>query len=151
MELVDDDVVELLGIKLSKSRGDGLDTCEHDLGVRVFLLGVEETEISVRLHSPEYVAALAQDFLAMGNEEDPAVLRTRGVERGQPGLSESCCQHHETRGIPVNPSPFQSRQCLLLDLARRHRFRNRLQGDVDEIDHLGTIWKLRARAFLVVE
>ena len=80
MELVNNDVVELLGIKLTKPGGDGLDAAKDNLGVGLLLVSVEEAKVRVGLHAPEHVPALTQDLLSMGHEEHPPILRTRSVE-----------------------------------------------------------------------
>jgi hypothetical protein len=103
MELVDDDVVELVGVKPRPSPGEGLHAGEDDPRVWILLLTDVEAKISVRLHAAKHITALAQNLLAMGDEQHPAKLRTRGIERSQPGLAKTGRHHDQPGAVSVGP------------------------------------------------
>ena len=152
VELVDHDVVELLGIELAEAGSDGLDAREEDLGVGLLLVCVEETEISVGLHTPEHVPALAQDLLTMRDEENPpdtadASCRTRRATscRGQWPAPR------DQRRVPQSESVSRAIECFALDLPRRDRFGNGLRRQRRRRRSLSTPPATSlARAFLVV-
>ncbi len=64
-----------------------------------FSVPVNSPRSRVGLHPPEHVAALAQDLLAVRDEQDAPELRSRGVEGGEPRLAEPGRHHDETRGV----------------------------------------------------
>ena len=55
MKLVDDDVVELLRLKLVQVPGKGLHTGEQDAGTRLLSPAVVQAEIRIRLYPAEHL------------------------------------------------------------------------------------------------
>jgi hypothetical protein len=99
VELVDDDVVEGVAPEALEVGGapERLDRGEEDLGVGVALRPLVEAEARLGADDAIGVARLAEDLLAVGDEEDPAILGAVRVEGAEPGLAEAECGgfHHK--------------------------------------------------------
>jgi hypothetical protein len=97
--LVDDDVVEPVQAEPAQvvRLSEGLDRGEEDVGGRVFLLSGVEAEVGFGADGAEGVEGLAEDLLAVGDEEDALRLEAVGVEGGKPRLSESGGEDDEYR------------------------------------------------------
>ena len=91
VELVDDDVVELLGIERRELAGERLNAREHESRVGTLLAAEVKPEVGIRLYLPEHISALPEDLLAMSDEQHPPELRPRRVERRKPRLSKPRC------------------------------------------------------------
>ena len=153
MELVNDDVVELLGDQTqpAAARWSGyLRTRSAASGC--FSSAVEESEIRVGLHSPEHVAALAQDLLSMGDEENPADTadarcRTRPATsfRVRSPARRDLRHTRRSESVPEPSAPPSGSPAASTGSGTGSR------RNVDDVDHFGTIRQRRARAFLVVQ
>ena len=85
-----------------------LDAREHHAGVRLLLPAVVQAEVRVRLDPPEHVEGLAQDLLAVGDEQHAAELRPGGVERREPRLAQPGRHHDQAAAEAVQPGLFQA-------------------------------------------
>ena len=73
VELVDNDVVEVIGRKIPQMSysPERLDRGEKDVRIEVFLGAVIPPETSSRPASAKRLHGLAEDFLAMGDKQNP--------------------------------------------------------------------------------
>ena len=131
VELVDDDVVELLGIERRELAGKRLNAREHESRVGSLLAAVVKPEVGIRLHPAEYISALPEDLLAMSDEQHAPELRPRRVERGKPRLSQPRCHDNQAGAVPRQAGLFERCQRLALNWPRLHR----LHGRFVHLDH----------------
>ncbi len=109
MELIDYDVVEPLWRKPVQIRGERVDASEQHAGVRLLLPAVVQAEVRIRLDAAEHAEGLAQDLLAVGDEQHAAELRPGGVERGEPRLAEPSRHHRQAAAKALQPGLLQGR------------------------------------------
>ena len=81
--------------------------------------------------APEGAHRLAQDLLAMRDEEYPAELVAGAVEGGEPGLAEARGHHDETCVVTGCAGLGQGFERFALNLVRVGRLGRRLAWDVD--------------------
>ncbi len=103
VELVDDDVVELVGIEAPKVAVQRLHTGEHHVTVGVAFLAGEERELATGPNLAVDVSGLLEDLVAVSDEQDPSKLRSCRVEGGEPGLAEAGGHDDEPGAVPVEP------------------------------------------------
>ena len=109
MELIDYDVVEPVGREPVQIPGERLDAGEQHAGVRLLLPAVVQAEVRIRLDAAEHVEGLAQNLLAVGDEQHPAELRPGGVERGEPRLAQASRHHDQAAAEALQPGLLQGR------------------------------------------
>ena len=103
VELVDDDVVELVGVEAPKVAVQRLHTGEHHVSVGVAFVAGEQRELATGPYLAVDVAGLLEDLVPMGDEEDSPELRPRRVECGEPRLAEAGGHDDEASAVPVEP------------------------------------------------
>ena len=117
VELVDDDVVEGVRTEVSEVGffSESLDRGEEDVRTRVFLRTCVEAEGGFGSDPAECIEGLAQNLLAVGDEEYAFGAEAVGVECGEPGLSESGGEHDESGGVSFGAGLFEGFEGFLLD------------------------------------
>ena len=120
VEFVDDDVVEGVALEALEMSGapERLDRGEEDLGVGVAVRPLVEAEARLGADEAIGVARLAEDLLAVGDEEDPAILGAVRVEGAEPGLAEAGREDDEPGGVPGGAGFIQRRERRELDCVR---------------------------------
>jgi hypothetical protein len=136
VELVDDDVVELVGGEVVEACRQRRDAGEDHAGVASLLCPEVQAERLSWLHLAEGVAALAQDLFAVGDEQDPAELGPSAVEGGDPGLAESGGHHHQAGSEAVETGGLERLEGSTLDGAGRGRLDRWLDLHADRHHHL---------------
>jgi hypothetical protein len=124
VKLIDDDVVESIGLKLIQVRGKGLNTGEQDAGTRLLRPAVVQTKIRIWLHPAKHLKGLPQDLLAMGHKQHTPELRPGSVKRREPCFAQPSRHHDQATTKSLQPRLLQNGQCVPLHRSRS-RWRSR--------------------------
>ena len=118
VELVNNNVVEGVRAEVSEARrlAESLDRGEEHVGGGVFVGAGVEAECGVGADAAEGVEGLAQDLLAVGDEEDALRAEAPRVECGEPGLTDSGGEHDEATGVAFGAGLLEGFEGLLLDV-----------------------------------
>ena len=114
VELVDHHVVERGRVERGEVAGERLDAGEHHIAVGLSPIAGEVAERARRADAAVDVACLAEDLVAVGDEQHPPELGSGRVERCQPGLAEPGGHHHQSGSETLRTGLFQRAECLAL-------------------------------------
>ena len=128
VELVDDDVVEGLGVHVVEALGERLDAGQHDLGFEVEAWALDQTDAGVGADAPEHLTGLVEDLISVGDEQHAGEFGPSAVEAGQPRLPQTGGHDYQARAEAGLTGGGQGVERLALHLRGCHGLRRRGDG-----------------------